>query len=231
MRIALSVDADFFNSCKMLSEDTETLSKFGIKETLSIINTRTESTLFEKIKEGNVDAFILDERLYTKKAIDFIKKKQPYVPIVLVFEKCYQYFGGDIYMPWEPTNVGFLRMLKNIYTYKKNFKKLYDITTKSNSILKRGKFKYDPLRRFFYVDDNLVKKFSPKEGGVFEILFKNFDEVVKKEIILESVWKENSYFNGRSLDVYVTHLRKALREHTDLVIRNISGSGFILENT
>jgi DNA-binding response OmpR family regulator len=69
-----------------------------------------------------------------------------------------------------------------------------------------------------------------KAGGIIELLAINYGQVVKKEVILEKVWRKSDYFAGRSMDVYVTNLRNTLRNNKiKLSIKNISGIGLILE--
>ena len=99
-----------------------------------------------------------------------------------------------------------------------------------SGIIEFGQCKYDPTRRTLSYKDKEIKKLSAKEGGILEVLSSNFGEVVKKEIILEKVWHKSDYFSGRSMDVYVTHLRRLLRDNEiDMNIQNISGVGLILE--
>jgi DNA-binding response OmpR family regulator len=99
-----------------------------------------------------------------------------------------------------------------------------------SDVIEFNNCKYDPTRRTLFYKGKEVKKLSAKEGGIVEILASNFGEVVKKEIILEKVWHKSDYFSGRSMDVYVTHLRNLLKESDiDVNIKNISGVGLILE--
>lgn len=55
------------------------------------------------------------------------------------------------------------------------------------------------------------------------------NKVIPRDIILNSVWGQDDYFVGRSLDVFITKLRKYLREDKDIVISNIHGVGFKFE--
>ena len=55
------------------------------------------------------------------------------------------------------------------------------------------------------------------------------DKVVERNLVLNLVWGDDSYFNGRSLDVFITKLRKYLKEDEAVKITNIHGVGFKLE--
>ncbi len=66
------------------------------------------------------------------------------------------------------------------------------------------------------------------EGQLLKLLIDHRNKLVKRETILVEIWGENDYFKGRSLDVFVTRLRKYLRQDECLEIRNHHGVGFSL---
>ena len=206
---------------------------------VDLVYSRVESGIFDNISDATVDAYIIHvPASYSQKAVDFIKKKHPYIP-VLVFgpvENLGDVIGADIYLPYynhlveDALSTLFQLMVWNIANYLRNFAKLRKLTTKMSSVIEFGQCKYDPTRRTLSYKDSEIKKLSAKEGGILEVLSSNFGEVVKKEIILEKVWHKSDYFSGRSMDVYVTHLRRLLRDNEiDMNIKNISGVGLILE--
>jgi len=226
------------------------------KEDHQIVNAKTESALFDIIEKNNVDAYILSSsNAYFKKAVDFIKKKDPYILVIGLIDEYNTVIMTtpvDMYMmvlntiienSYEPfvNNI-----LYNIITYVKNFATLKKLTAKLHDVIEFANCKYDPSRRILYhriklpqTDNNKepeftykeIKKLSKKEGDILELLASNYGEVVKKEIILEKVWrKPNDYFAGRSMDVYISYLRKTFRTNKiKLTIKNISGIGLILE--
>ena len=61
-----------------------------------------------------------------------------------------------------------------------------------------------------------------------KILCKYRDQVSPREVILNSVWGQDDYFTGRSMDVFITKLRKYLKNDPDVKIENIHGIGFKL---
>lgn len=233
--------------------------KFSKEEEHQVINAKVENILFDIIEKNNVDAYILSNNTpYFKKAVDFIKKNNPYIPItgIIVNEVTFN-VPVDIYID-EPTRVDGTSeyllftntILYNINTYVKTFITLQKITAKLHDVIEFDNCKYDPSRRILYhrvkllqsdKDKELekepefiykeIKKFSIKEGGILEILALNYGEVVKKEIILEKVWRKPiDYFTGRSMDVFVSCIRKTFKTNKiKLTIKNISGIGLILE--
>ena len=70
---------------------------------------------------------------------------------------------------------------------------------------------------------------SPKEAELLLMLCNNMNQLVKREEILRTLWKEVSYFTGRSMDVYVVKLRKYLQPDPAITIINLHKSGYILE--
>lgn len=78
--------------------------------------------------------------------------------------------------------------------------------------------------------NNAEKKLTKKEADILKILCDQKGKVVERELMLNMVWGDDSYFNGRSLDVFITKLRKYLKEDESIAIKNIHGVGFSLED-
>lgn len=210
-----------------------------------IINVKVEDVLFDSIKENNIDAYVLsNDTLYFKRAVEFIKKNNLYIPVIGLMPTGVMLpnIPVDFYIevPNYNTEYTFKTLVNtifyNIETYIKTFTTLKRLTSKMNDVIIFNNCKYDPVRRLLYhkaeteSEYKEVKKLSQKEGGILEILASNYKEVVKKEVILEKVWRKNDYFAGRSMDVYITYLRNTLRNNNiNLTITKISGIGLILE--
>ena len=73
-----------------------------------------------------------------------------------------------------------------------------------------------------------TRKITAKETLILKKLCQYPNQVIRREEILLSVWGKNDYFLGRSLDVFITKLRKYLKEDPLLKIENVFGVGFIL---
>ncbi|MEY4128018.1 MAG: hypothetical protein RL737_2207 [Bacteroidota bacterium] len=74
-----------------------------------------------------------------------------------------------------------------------------------------------------------VQSLTKKEAQILKILYKFKNQVLPREVILNTVWGQDDYFVGRSLDVFITKLRKYLKEDDRIQILNIHGVGFKLE--
>ena len=91
-----------------------------------------------------------------------------------------------------------------------------------------GGYKFDARLRTIQFE-NKTQKLSPKEADLLKLLCQNKNELVPREMALRKIWGDDGYFTARSMDVFVTKLRKFLSEDSSIEIRNIHGSGFLLE--
>jgi len=107
---------------------------------------------------------------------------------------------------------------------------------KQQAVMKNGNEKYSEIGSFqFYPDQNkLVKKsieisLSKKECELLEIFVANPNQIIKRDELEKRVWEDNGVFVGRSLDTYISKLRKILKEDTSIKLTNIHGVGYKLE--
>ena len=91
-----------------------------------------------------------------------------------------------------------------------------------------GSYRFDSKLRQIQRSDT-VQKLSPKESDLLKLLCQNQNELVPREMALRKIWGDDGYFTARSMDVFVTKLRKFLAEDPIIEIRNVHGSGFLLE--
>lgn len=90
-----------------------------------------------------------------------------------------------------------------------------------------GKFVFNSKLRTLTSGD-IERKLSPKEAQLLELLAVNPNTLISREMALKKIWGNDDYFTARSMDVYITKLRKFLSEDPLLNIKNIHGSGFQL---
>ena len=91
-----------------------------------------------------------------------------------------------------------------------------------------GKYLFDPFNHELRIGDRRLP-LTPKEVDLLLILNDNKNQLVTREKVLLSVWGTDDYFNGRSMDVFITKLRKYLKDDPDIAIVNVHGTGFRLE--
>lgn len=93
-----------------------------------------------------------------------------------------------------------------------------------------GEYVFDTIN-YELKHPNFEKTLTKKEAQILAILCKFMNQVVAREIVLTGVWGHDDYFVGRSLDVFITKLRKYLKEDASIQITNVHGIGFKLEVT
>ncbi|MCG3156525.1 MAG: Transcriptional regulatory protein SrrA [bacterium] len=90
-----------------------------------------------------------------------------------------------------------------------------------------GRCNFDSVSQTLELDGR-QHKLTPKESALLRLLCLHRNEVLERETALRLIWGEDSYFNGRSMDVYISKLRKYLSADPNLAILNVHGRGFKL---
>ncbi|MDZ4071662.1 MAG: response regulator transcription factor [Sediminibacterium sp.] len=90
-----------------------------------------------------------------------------------------------------------------------------------------GKYHFNPKLRELKNGDS-TQTLSPKENELLKMLAEHKNDLLPRERALKKIWGSDTYFNGRSMDVYIAKLRKYLKEDGDIEIVNIHGNGFRL---
>ena len=102
-----------------------------------------------------------------------------------------------------------------------------DFQSTTRDIFEIGKFIFNAKLRTLS-HGNVENKLSPKEAQLLELLAINPNALISREMALKKIWGSDDYFTARSMDVYITKLRKFLSEDPSLNIKNIHGAGFQL---
>ena len=103
----------------------------------------------------------------------------------------------------------------------------HDFQNGTKDIYEIGKFIFNSKLRTLTAGND-EKKLSPKEAQLLELLVINSNALISREMALKKIWGNDDYFTARSMDVYITKLRKFLSEDPRLNIKNIHGAGFHL---
>ena len=94
-----------------------------------------------------------------------------------------------------------------------------------------GSLSFDYDRRVLKGKEDPGQKLTSKEADLLKLLCENTNDVLERNVALNKIWKDDSYFNARSMDVYITKLRKYLKADPKLEIVNMHGRGFKLLTT
>jgi two-component system OmpR family response regulator len=90
-----------------------------------------------------------------------------------------------------------------------------------------GRYHFNPKLRELKHDE-MTQTLSPKENELLKMLAEHKNDLLPRERALKKIWGSDTYFNGRSMDVYIAKLRKYLKDDTNIEIVNIHGNGFRL---
>ncbi len=90
-----------------------------------------------------------------------------------------------------------------------------------------GKYSFDTNKQILSFEDH-TQKLTTKESDLLKLLCNNTNKVLDRDFALRTIWSDATYFNARSMDVYITKLRKYLKNDPSIEIMNIHGKGFKL---
>lgn len=90
-----------------------------------------------------------------------------------------------------------------------------------------GGYSFDPLKQLLFYGDQLIK-LTTKESELLELLCRHGNEILERNFALKTIWIDDNYFNARSMDVYITRLRKYLKKDPSVKILNVHGRGYKL---
>ncbi len=166
-----------------------------------------------------MDGFVLAEKI---RAID------EFVPIIFLTAKSLEEdklrgfeIGGDDYIT-KPFSIKELAYRIQVF-----LRRTLDASSNSSQIITFGDSSYDAINICYSIGDE-KHPLTQMEGQLLKMLLNNKGTLVKREDILEEIWGENDYFKGRSLDVFITRLRKYLKADPTIEIKNHHGVGFSL---
>lgn len=97
----------------------------------------------------------------------------------------------------------------------------------SKKVFSIGKYTFDYQNLFVEINGD-TRNLTQKEADLLKLLCMHKGEVIKRDEILISLWNNDDYFTGRSLDVFISRLRKYLKEDADIEIQNLHSVGFKL---
>ncbi|MCF6356853.1 MAG: response regulator transcription factor [Draconibacterium sp.] len=103
----------------------------------------------------------------------------------------------------------------------------HDNQASTQQIFTLGRFTFDTRKQILSDGDNAVK-LTTKESDLLRLLCQNQNKILERNYALKSIWIDDNYFNARSMDVYITKLRKHLKAEESVEIINVHGKGYKL---
>ncbi len=201
----------------------------GYQTTLSV-NGKEAFDIFNKKK---FDFCILDVMMPVKDGFTVaqeIRKLDKQIPILFLTAKSMQEdkirgfeIGGDDYLTKPFSMEELLVRMKAI------MRRVSEGGTSDPKLAfyKLGRLTFDYNRQILTGGAAEIKLTS-KEAELLKLLCENANEVLDRSIALNRIWQDDSYFNARSMDVYITKLRKYLKEEPAVELLNVHGIGFKL---
>lgn len=184
-------------------------------------------------KPGHFDMCILDLMMPKKDGFQLakeIKEIDPDIPIIFLTAKAMKEdvvegfkIGADDYIT-KPFSMEVLLM---------RIKAVLNRTLKSQADkeipeeISIGSLKYQYANNILTLPSGEVK-LTTKENELMKLFFENLNQTVSRTVALKKIWKDDSYFNARSMDVYIAKLRKFLKEEPSLQLLTVHGEGFKL---
>ena len=167
----------------------------------------------------DIDGFTLAEAL---------RKKDVNIPILFLTAKSLKEdrlhgfeIGADDYLS-KPFSIEELNYKIDIFLRRRNI-----IPNANRKTFQIGRYLFNFDQLTLSIGDDL-QKMTHREAEILCLLAKNKGEIVSREEILEQIWGKNDYFHGRSLDVFISRLRKYVKGDDRVQITNIHGVGFKL---
>jgi DNA-binding response OmpR family regulator len=101
------------------------------------------------------------------------------------------------------------------------------VTSRKEESYTIGGYTFEPLKQILSFKGQPLK-LTTKESELLELLCRQSNEILERNFALKTIWIDDNYFNARSMDVYITRLRKYLRKDPSVKILNIHGRGYKL---
>ena len=99
--------------------------------------------------------------------------------------------------------------------------------SKESTLYHIGEFTFDTQKQLLVIGEKQTK-LTTKENELLALLCSHANEILQRDYALKTIWIDDNYFNARSMDVYITKLRKHLKDDPQIEIINIHGKGYKL---
>ncbi|GEN75147.1 response regulator transcription factor [Chryseobacterium hagamense] len=182
----------------------------------------------EAFRQQDFDICLLDIMMPEMNGFELaeqIRSRNSEIPIIFISAKALKEdrirglkIGADDYLV-KPFSIE--ELILKIEVFLRRSKK----TNTSPQKYKVGKFDFDP-KNYTLQDSHGTITLTQRESELLFYFIRNKNTVLKRQDILKAIWGDDDYFMGRSLDVFISRLRKVLAREENIVIENLHGIGF-----
>lgn len=156
----------------------------------------------------------------------YIRNKNSDIPIIFISAKSLKEdrikglkIGADDYLV-KPFSIE--ELILKIEIFLKRSRKI-DVQSSNYTV---GSFSFDPKNYILQDKNGKEVSLTQRESDLLLLFIKNKNSVLKRQEILNAIWGDDDYFMGRSLDVFISRLRKIFSDEESIAIENIHGVGF-----
>ena len=162
-------------------------------------------TLAQEIRSANTDVPII-----------FLTAKTPKEDILEGFK-----LGADDYIT-KPFS-----MEELVFRIEAILRRTKGKKSRESTVYRLGQFTFDTQKQLLQIGEKQTK-LTTKENELLALLCSHSNEILQRDFALKTIWIDDNYFNARSMDVYITKLRKHLKDDPQIEIINIHGKGYKL---
>ena len=180
--------------------------------------------------EENIDICVLDVMMPIKDGFEvakYIRRINPSIPVIFLTAKTLENdklkgfeIGADDYIT-KPFSI------EELYARINAVLRRCHEERPSTSVFNIGRFTFNADRQSLSINGK-EQHLTSKESDLMHLFCLNYNQVIDRVTTLNKIWKDDSYFAARSMDVYITKLRRYLKEDPSVKIVNIHGVGFKL---
>ncbi len=219
----------------LLCEDDENLGML-LREYLQAKGYDTTLSLdgeagFREFMKGHYDMCVLDVMMPKKDGFTLakeIRQQNADVPVIFLTAKNMKEdiikgfkMGADDYLT-KPFSMDEL-----VFRMEAIMRRVRGKKTQNATQFHIGRYFFDSQKQLLTLGDEKAK-LTTKESELLTLLCLHANEVLQRELALKTIWIDDNYFNARSMDVYITKLRKHLKQDPSIEIINVHGKGYRL---
>ncbi|WP_293742415.1 response regulator transcription factor [uncultured Pedobacter sp.] len=219
-------------------EDEPALAEI-VKETLAlkgfeVTHTLTAKETISQYRKSKPDILILDVMLPDGDGFSIAKQLRQIdtaTPIIFLTSKA---LPADVVMGFESGGNDYL---KKPFSIEELTIRIKVLLSQNRLIFKPENEAKQPIKignyQFYYpkgilTTANSQRTLTTREAEILQMLLLNKNKMLERNVILNALWSNNDYFSGRSLDVFITKLRRYLKDDPSIFIMNIRGQGYKL---
>lgn len=186
---------------------------------------------YREFAKGKFDIAVLDVMMPKKDGFTLaqeIRQANTEIPIIFLTARALKddilegfKIGADDYIT-KPFSMEELVLRIEAILRRVHGKKAKDAT-----VFRIGRFVFDAQKQLLTIGEKQTK-LTTKENELLALLCAHSNEILQRDFALKTIWIDDNYFNARSMDVYITKLRKHLKDDDQIEIINIHGKGYKL---